>query len=568
MEHLRGTLQSGLVDKLIMALSNFPLDQLENPVLSLRAFIQDGDDANPEGGAFETTGQHQSGEFLTSYQVNLRDTGSAAFEMSPESSLPPSGPSPQSLHRSHIQPADRPATSVARDLTRSLTNSRKRQGGLCPVSMTPTTVEDVESRRQMQVRQENFPKRAKAKHDGVFRLEDSSLSKFIVGVWEQIHSGHVMEPYVLSEQVQLTSTTAGVRHGIGVASSAAVGTQHNPDITYETFSRSNLFCRKVTQASRASRSIEVIVQARWVELFDAYVECRATMNPELSLTKIRMRALAEACTDFGWTEKELRNKMAIWRGYKEIKDVLGWVALVFSGMGLYRLCKYRIDFDKEKLQRVRPLRLRMEVAADTLHHNWRQVLAIVGEPTERRFDGHHHDWSVSQDESDPVPLRSTYHQYDPDFSFEHIDESVIDTTLWGADDPRWAPPPNTAMCIAGANACDLCGQMQSNDAAHNSCKCFPNLFGGPRLPCPVQIFRTCSERNNGLQALVSFDRGVAIGEFVGLVTRDIEDQDVLDIREIYLAGDAAYFTAIGVVLIRSVFVASLAADTLTGDGSR
>ncbi|KAM0351266.1 hypothetical protein ACHAP4_009405 [Fusarium culmorum] len=245
------------------------------------------------------------------------------------------------------------------------------------------------------------------------------------------------------------------------------------------------------------------------------------------MTKCRMRAIAEACTDFGWTEKELRNKMGIWRGYKEIKDVLGWVALVFSGMGLYRLCKYRVDFDKDKFSRARTLGKRMEVAADTLHTNWRQLLAIVGESTEPRFAGHPHDWVVQQDGSDPVPLRSTYLAYDYNFTFEHLDESVIDTSSWGADDPRWTPP-STALCVSGVNICDLCNEVQSNESTVNACKCFPNLFGVPRLPIAVQVFRTSNGRNNGLQALVSFERGTAIGEFVGLITKDIEEQDVMD----------------------------------------
>lgn len=170
----------------------------------------------------------------------------------------------------------------------------------------------------------------------------------------------------------------------------------------------------------------------------------------------------------------------------------------------------------------------MEVAADTLHPNWRQLLAIVGEPTQRAFTGHPHDWVVHQDGSDPIPLRSTYLEYDPQFTFEHIDECILDTASWGADDPRWIPPPNTAVCIAGTNVCDLCGQLQSNEGALNACKCFPGFFGGPRLPSAVQIFRTSNERNNGLQSLAPFDRGVAIGEFVGLVTKGIQDQDVLD----------------------------------------
>ncbi|CAF3471225.1 unnamed protein product, partial [Fusarium graminearum] len=406
--------------------------------------------------------------------------------------------------------------------------SHKRQGGLrlAAVNGDVPVEGDVDNAnpRQMQVGQENFPKRVKVKHDGVFHPKESSLGKFVAGVWEQIHSGVILEPHVLTEQVQLTSRSSGNSPSGDLVSTAP---SIRPDQTWESFNRSNIFCQRVTQASRTCRSIEVIVQARWVELFDSYVEYLASTNPNLSMTKCRMRAIAEACTDFGWTEKELRNKMGIWRGYKEIKDVLGWVALVFSGMGLYRLCKYRVDFDKDKFSRARTLGKRMEVAADTLHTNWRQLLAIVGESTEPRFAGHPHDWVVQQDGSDPVPLRSTYLAYDSNFTFEHLEESIIDTALWGADDPRWTPP-SSAICLSGINVCDLCSEVQSNESAVNACKCFPNLFGVPRLPIAVQVFCTSNGRNNGLQALVAFERGTAIGEFVGLITKDIEEQDVMD----------------------------------------
>ena len=70
--------------------------------------------------------------------------------------------------------------------------------------------------------------------------------------------------------------------------------------------------------------------------------------------------------------------MAIWRGYKEVKEAAGWASLVFAGMGIYRFCKYRVGFDKDAMRRLRNLRKRLEVAADTLHPHWRQLLAIVG----------------------------------------------------------------------------------------------------------------------------------------------------------------------------------------------
>jgi ATP-dependent RNA helicase DDX49/DBP8 len=236
----------------------------------------------------------------------------------------------------------------------------------------------------------------------------------------------------------------------------------------------------------------------------------------------------EACQDFGWTEKELRNKMAIWKGYKEVKDAAGWAALVFAGMGIYRFCKYRVGFDQDAMRRLRNLRKRLEVAADTLHPHWRQLLTIVGESQALQYPGHAHDWVVFEDGSDPIHLRKTYQQ-DPYFSFEHIDESVVDDSEWGCDDPRWMPQRDAVAKANGSYTCALCGQQQSDDPKLNSCFCFPSLFGcTARKPPPVQIYRTPDGKNNGLVALTSFDRGAAIGELVGLITKGIRHLDVME----------------------------------------
>ncbi|KAG5655525.1 hypothetical protein KAF25_003862 [Fusarium avenaceum] len=497
MEDIQKNLQTDFFNKLKPALRSFPSYQFRNPVLCVRVFIQDGDTPDDETGTYEA---NRRVEFLMSHQISFRpgnfsdsDSDSDGTCQTSLDSLAQSQPLDD---RNHNQKRN---AGVAEHTDATNSPSRKRKGGLrlAPVSGSASIDDDVSSRRQMHIGQQNFPKRAKVKPDGVFQARELSLSKFVVGVWEQIHSGLILEPLVLTEQVHLIApgTIDDDADQSSGQSLAAIDVHSQTNHNIESFSRSNLFCRRVTQASRTCRSIEVIVQARWIELFDSYVDYLGGINPELSPTKTRMRAIAEACTDFGWTEKELRNKMAIWRGYKEIKDALGWAALVFSGMGLYRLCKYRIGFDVDRFYKARAMRLRMEVAADTLHPNWRQLLAIVSESTERAFTGHPHDWVVYQDGSDPIPLRSTYLKYDPQFTFEHIDECVLDTASWGADDPRWIPPQNTAVCIASTSVCDLCGQLQSNEAALNT---FP------------------------------FDRGVAIGEFVGLVTKGIEDQDVLD----------------------------------------
>lgn len=297
----------------------------------------------------------------------------------------------------------------------------------------------------------------------------------------------------------------------------------------DSFSQMNVFCRKVTQASRVCRSIEMIVQARWTELFEEQVTYRAQNRPELSTTKHRKAVFMEACQDFGWSEKELRNKMAIWRGYKEVKDAAGWAALVFAGMGIYRFCKYRVGFDKDAMRRLRNLRKRLEVAADTLHPHWRQLLAIVGESQTLQYPGHPHEWVVFEDGSDPLPLRQTYLLHDPFFQFEHIDESVIDESVWGCEDPRWTPQSNAIARPGGAYMCALCNEPQSDDPQQNSCFCFPSLFGCvKRKPPPVQVYRTPDGKNNGLVALTTFDRGVAIGELVGVITKGIRHLDVMD----------------------------------------
>jgi hypothetical protein len=396
----------------------------------------------------------------------------------------------------------------------------------------------------MQIAEHSFPERARIQADAVPTSDKSSLDKFITSIWEHIHGGVHLEPQSLVEQLQLTATAAVhtltegdcpalpdrsvIQNGVGRPPLPSSGEARDPAHTSESFSWSNVFCRKVTQASRTCRSIEVIVQARWVEQFDSYVEFLAATNRNMSLTKCRKAALMGACRDFEWSEKELRNKMAVWRGYKQIKDAAGWAALVFAGMGLYRLCKYRTDLNSKSMERLASFRRRIEVAADTLHPSWRQLLALVGEKPERRFAGHPHDWVVVLDGSDPVPLHSTYLKHDPCFIFQHLDESIVDTRAWAGDDPRWIPPPSAALSLASANTCRYCAQTQSDDPRLNSCYCFPSLFGGPRPPCPVQVFRTPDGRNNGLQALVGFERGTAIGEFVGLVTRGIEDLDVME----------------------------------------
>lgn len=168
------------------------------------------------------------------------------------------------------------------------------------------------------------------------------------------------------------------------------------------------------------------------------------------------------------------------------------MCLVFAGPGLYRSCKYRIGFTKDLITRLGRLQSSFEVAADTTHPNWRKLLGVIGQESETIYHGHPHDWVVC-DNREPVPLASTYTQWLPDFDFRHIEESELDVKAWGDDDPR---------CISSIRItyCSVCGQFQSNNVSLNECRCFLELFGSCKAPCPVQVFRTRLRKNNGLIA--------------------------------------------------------------------
>ncbi|KAF2451451.1 SET domain-containing protein [Karstenula rhodostoma CBS 690.94] len=405
---------------------------------------------------------------------------------------------------------------------------RRRGVGRLRVANTHVIEEDAtEHQRQIATDTRSFPKRRKIASDK-FVFRPSTLDKLIIGIWEQLHGTLDLNPQILSEQYAIT---------VPVILNALVANEHTAveirstgsTLQNDAFHRMNTLCRKVTQASRVCRSIEIVVQAKWIELFEDKIQTSIAAMPHLSKAKHHKQAFVEACQDFGWSEKELRNKMAIWRGYKEVNDAAGWVALVFAGMGIYRFCKYRVEFTREAMKRLQNLRPQFEVAADTLHPHWRGLLAIIGESSKLQYAGHPHDWVVSEDGALPVPLRSTYLDRESYFEFEQLEESVIDEREWRGEDPRWVPQSNAVVRASGTYVCAVCDQNQSDEPALNSCYCFPNLFGCvKRKPPPVQIYRTNNGQNNGLLALAPFERGSGIGEFVGLITKGVRHVDVMD----------------------------------------
>ncbi|CAG8235301.1 unnamed protein product [Penicillium nalgiovense] len=212
---------------------------------------------------------------------------------------------------------------------------------------------------------------------------------------------------------------------------------------------------------------------------------------------------------------------AVWRGYKEIKDSGGWASLIFAGSGIYRICKYRIGFDNGLVPRLRHIASSLEVAADTLHPGWRDLLRVVSQNGPCRYSGHPHEW-VTVDTGPALPLGTTYsHLVLPNgFNYQFVDDCVIDQNVFGGDDPR-------RELGIDPNICQLCKEKQTDDMVSNHCSCFPALFGGVRYPPPVQLYNTTNGKNNGVIARCEFDRGTAIAEFVGLVTRGIDGVDVM-----------------------------------------
>ncbi|KAJ4301461.1 putative RNA helicase [Kalmusia sp. IMI 367209] len=484
---------------------NLPQD-LNHPILRVDTFLEDQD---------QEQGQNQG----TALSRSLRVTSNKIdlVEVIKNSCL-----------QNSIEEDARDESTTSRSVESEPEDTRRRGTGRLRVANKHLIEEDVtEHQRQMASDTRIFPKRRKVTSDK-FVFRPSTLDKLILGIWEQLHGTLDLNPQAMFEQIHLAlPASSDVSHATG----ENVGTEEHDSTTalaHDAFSNMNVLCRKITQASRVCRSIEIIVQARWIELFDDQVQSRVAALPQISRAKHHKGALIEACRDFGWSEKELRNKIAVWRGYKEVKDAAGWAALVFSGMGIYRFCKYRVEFTREAMKRLQILRPRFEVVADTLHPSWRQLLSIVGVSSRLQYVGHPHDWVVSEDGSPPVPLRSLCIEQDPYFEFEQLEESIIDQRAWRGDDPRWVPQPKVAVQSNGYT-CAVCGEKQSEEAESNSCYCFPNLFGCvKRRSPPVQVYRTQNGRNNGLLALTPFERGCAIGEFVGLITKGVRHVDVMD----------------------------------------
>jgi hypothetical protein len=361
---------------------------------------------------------------------------------------------------------------------------------------------DTEIPRRLKSDVRKLPQRRRVFADKTSKVPRSA-TKLIASIWKTLYGAIGVEPPATFEDF----------------GPAWFPSQGIDGMSRETFLQINTICLKASTLGRSARALEVVVQAHWMDCYSARIKAIAEESPRQSPTEARMTCLGESCSALGWTQKELRNRMAIWRGYQAIKDAGGWVSLVFAGSGIYSMCKYRIGFEDGLMQRLSKLRTSIEVAADTLHPAWRQLLAAAGQSTERRYTGHPHDWVVCADKA-ALPLASTYQQWDPEFSFQHLEECVIDN-CWDGRDPR-------CVYTGDIYPCSECGEQQSQDPHINKCLCFPSLFTAPgHMAAPVQVGRCPRGRNNGLFARCGFERGIAVGEFIGLVTKGIEGMDVM-----------------------------------------
>ena len=376
---------------------------------------------------------------------------------------------------------------------------RKTVGGLRigANDLTPPRTPSPPGTRQLATAQRSFPKRRRLE-EGPAKLQPSTVDKLIEGIWEQIHNPNLLVvPEVISRTFQNSDT-----------------------FNLRDFGDVSRRCRVLTGVSRTTRSIEVIMQSHWMDCFYARIDALQDQRPDLRPHEHKKLVMTEACSNFEWSEKDLRNRMAIWKGYREIRDAAGWAALTFAGPGIYRFCKYRMGFDQDAISKLQSLQPRFEVAADTIQgQQWRQILTLVGVPDRRVYRGHPHDWVVGK-RKDPVPLSWTY-RTDPNFSFSHIDKSIVDPEAFGAYDPR-------RITNGPDFICSLCSKPQSETTEKNECECFNDLFAPNNTSlCPVQVFSTDDGRNNGLIACCTFERGAPVGEFVGIITKDLEDVDVM-----------------------------------------
>jgi hypothetical protein len=72
-----------------------------------------------------------------------------------------------------------------------------------------------------------------------------------------------------------------------------------------------MVCLRYYNQSQLSRALEMVVQAYWIECYEARIAALRTEKPDCSATEARMAVLTEACAVLGWKEKDLRNRLSV-----------------------------------------------------------------------------------------------------------------------------------------------------------------------------------------------------------------------------------------------------------------
>ncbi|RPB27456.1 SET domain-containing protein [Terfezia boudieri ATCC MYA-4762] len=320
----------------------------------------------------------------------------------------------------------------------------------------------------------------------------------------------------------------------GIYEGTKLAKQFHGDIGLDAFQNINRHCSTLYSSSSSFRILDLIMQAVWVDLFHARVATLASepQNQYNSPTDNNILALKESRTVFECSEKEMRNKLAIWSGYKKIKDTGGWPALIFAeeGGGVYNVCKYRAGGWKEGIfDELEQLREAIELAADALQPEWRRLIEVLFGPDNRiprrrSWEGQYpHQWVIGLD-GRPIPLSDTYRG---GLEYVLIETSVVDEEAWGDRDPRRVVPEGDEPYL-----CNTCGEIQSEEPLGNKCLCYPDLYGGGAgrrggKYTPVQICRT-QNKGNGLIARLPIPAGAGVGEFVGTITRGLRGVDVME----------------------------------------
>lgn len=194
-------------------------------------------------------------------------------------------------------PSEVPGEEDASVPSRISTRRRKTVGGLSipRISTAPSgssgEAPSEPTTRQLQTGHDHFRKRRRFENGP--KLEQSTVDKLTEGIWKELHN-----PNSLVLDQKFPEILQGLRGEAGKLDLCSF------DVTTTT-------CRQITEGARTGRALEVIMQAHWVDSYDAQLASLADSRIYLKPSEQKRATLAKACELFKWTEKELRNRMSV-----------------------------------------------------------------------------------------------------------------------------------------------------------------------------------------------------------------------------------------------------------------